>query len=56
MPKLSDMFGITLSVIAICILGDCEQKVFREQLERTKDMRPLGVKNLDLRTFSKLRS
>jgi len=35
------MFGITFSVIAICILGDHEQKVIREEFKRTKDMRLL---------------
>jgi|GraSoiStandDraft_51_1057287.scaffolds.fasta_scaffold367586_2 hypothetical protein len=47
------MSGITFNVIAICVLNDYGQEVFREEYERRKDMRSLGNKNLDLRIFSK---
>ena len=43
------MFGITPKKIVICSLGDGEQKRFREEFKRTKDLRPLGVKILVLK-------
>jgi hypothetical protein len=43
------MFGITLRKIVIYSLGDGEQKSFREEFKRMKDLRPLGVKILVLK-------
>ena len=50
------MFALTFRVVAIYIVGAYEQKFLPEEFKRTKDMRPLEVKNFDLETFSKLPS